>query len=185
MLARESLALSDVTLVTEPLGKIAAGLANNQYDATAIWEPDSESSIRALRDIGEDVVIFSGAGVYHEYYNFYSRADLLADPDKRREIVKLVRAIIDAAKEINTNPAVAAEAQALVAKSGHRYTVEEVAHSWPNVHFVAAFDDGLLDVLVEEEIWLAPQQSRETRSREELAKLIDRSIYEEAIATDH
>ena len=71
--------------------------------------------------------------------------------------------------------------RAMVARSGG-YTVEEVAHSWPHHGFVASFADDMLEVLVEEEVWLAGQEKRPPRSRAELAQLIDRSVYDEARA---
>jgi NitT/TauT family transport system substrate-binding protein len=182
MLARAKLTFADVTIVETPLGKIGSVVANREVDAVAIWEPDSEQALRALRSIGEDVVIFSGNGVYHERYNLCTTADALADPVKRREVVRFVRAVIDVTEEMNRDPAVAAEAQGHVAKSGGLYTVEEVALCWPNVRYVASIDEGMLDLFVEEDIWLAAEEKREPRSREMLARLIDRSAYDEAKA---
>jgi len=182
MLKTAGLTLNDVTIVETPLGKVGSVVANREVDAVAIWEPDSEQALRALRAIGEDVTIFSGSGIYHERYNLCTTADALNDPVKRRQIVTLVRAIIDAAETIKRDPAVASQAQALVAEAGGLYTVEEVALCWPHVKFVANFDDGLLDVFEEEEIWLAEEEKRKPRSREQLARLIDRSVYDEARA---
>lgn len=180
MLARAGLTMADVTVVETPLGKIGTVVANREVDAIAIWEPDSEQALRALRAIGEDVVVFSGTGVYHERYNLCTTADSLANPKRRRDIVALMRAIRDATNEINRHPGVAAEAQSLVARSGGLYTAEEVALGWPNVKFVASFDDGLLDVFSEEEVWLAAEEKRPARSRMQLATLIDRTPYDEA-----
>jgi NitT/TauT family transport system substrate-binding protein len=42
----------------------------------------------------------------------------------------------------------------------------------------------MLEVLVEEEPWVAKQQNREPRSREVLATLIDRSVVAEALAAE-
>jgi sulfonate transport system substrate-binding protein len=182
MLASAGLTMSDVTIVETPLGKIGTVVSNREVDAIAIWEPDSEQALRALRAIGEDIVVFSGNGIYHERYNLCTTADALANPGKRREIASLMRAISGACDDINRNPAVAAEAQALVAKSGGLYTAEEVALGWPNIRFVASFDDHLIELFVEEDIWLAAEEKRQPRSREELARLIDRSLYDEVRA---
>ncbi len=114
--------------------------ASKEVDAVAIWEPDSEQAVRALRTSGEDIVVFSGDQVYHERYNLCATADALANPVQRKKIVTLVRAIIDATNEMNRDPAVAAKAQALVAEAGGLYTVEEVAGCWPYVKFVATVD---------------------------------------------
>jgi sulfonate transport system substrate-binding protein len=182
MLATAGLTMADVTLVETPLGKIGTVVSNREVDAIAIWEPDSEQALRALRAIGDDVVIFSGKGIYHERYNLCTTAGALANPSKRRQIVTLTRAIIDATHEINRNPATAAKAQALVAQSGGLYTAEEIALGWPNVRYVSSFDERLLEVLFEQDVWLAAEEKRQPRSREALARLIDRSVYDEAAA---
>lgn len=182
MLKTVGLTLDDVTIVETPLGEVGKVVTNREVDAIAIWEPDSEQALHALRAIGEDVVIFSGANVYHERYNLYSTADALANPAKRAEIVRFMREVMRVTEAINTDPAVAAEAQAAVAVSGGLYTPAEVAAGWPNVKFVANFDDRLLDVFTEEDVWLAGIEKRAPRSREQLARLIDKSAYEEAKA---
>ncbi|MGD9811569.1 MAG: ABC transporter substrate-binding protein [Sphingobium sp.] len=180
MLASVGLTEADVEIVHVSLGNIGQAVTSGAVDAIAIWEPDSEQAISALRAKGEDVVIFNGQGIFHERYNLATTTAALADPDKRRQIVALMREIIRVTQAINTDPDVRAEAQALVARSGGLYSVEEVIRGWPNVRFVANWDDGLLDLFVEEDAWLAPKEGRRLRSRNELARLIDRSLYEEA-----
>jgi NitT/TauT family transport system substrate-binding protein len=176
MLEREGLKTSDVTVVEIlPLEDMVSAVEKNEIDAVAIWEPFSENVLRAL---GSDAVEFSGKGIYRELFNLNTTAGALADPGKRREIVSFMRAIIDATEEMHRNPAAA---QAMVARSGG-YTLEEVVQSWPHHGFVASFAGDMLDVLVEEEAWLAAQEGRQPRSREQLAPLIDRSVYDEARA---
>ncbi|MGE5720921.1 MAG: ABC transporter substrate-binding protein [Sphingomonadales bacterium] len=177
MLGRAGLTEADVTVVNMTrLQNVAPAIAKHEIDAVAIWEPFSENAVRAL---GSDAVEFGGEGTYRELFNLNTTAGALADPLKRREIVALMRAIMAASEELKRNPA---EGQALVARSGG-YAIEEVARSWPHHGYVASFADDMLDVLAEEEIWLAAQEGRRPRSREELAPLIDRSVYEEAKAT--
>ncbi len=182
MLQRVGLTFEDVTIVETPLGDIPKVVANKEVDAVAIWEPDSQQAVWSLRQGGEDLTIFSGAQTYHERYNLCSTAENLADPAKRKAIVAYMRAIIDATRDINTLPAVAAESQEMVARSGGLYTVEEVAQCFPNVKYVAKVDDRLLDVFEEEDVWLAGLDKRRPRSRAELAKLIDAKPYEEAMS---
>jgi NitT/TauT family transport system substrate-binding protein len=182
MLKSVGLTASDVTIVQQPLGKIGEAVTKGMVDAVAIWEPDSEQALTAFRALGEDVVIFNGDGIYHERYNLCTTTDALAVPAKRREIVSLLREIIKVTSQINTDPVVRARAQALVAESGGLYTVEEVARGWPNVKFVASFDENLLDLFVAEDIWLAPLENRKPRARKDLARLIDRTLYDEARA---
>ncbi len=176
MLEHGGLTASDVTIVNMfPLQNLVPAIEKREIDAVAIWEPFSENVLRAL---GGDAVEFSGKGIYRELFNLNTTAGALADPVKRRQIVELMRAIIDANARMNRNPA---EAQALVAGSGG-YTLEEVANSWVHHAYTAGFAEDMLDVLVEEEIWLAAEEKRQPRSREQLAPLIDRSAYEEARA---
>lgn len=42
----------------------------------------------------------------------------------------------------------------------------------------------MLDVLEEEERWVAKERNRAPRSRDELARLIDRSVVDEALASE-
>jgi len=182
MLQRVGLTFDDVTIVETPLGEIPHVVANKEVDAIAIWEPDSQQAHWALRHAGEDMLIFSGADTYHERYNLCTTAENLADPEKRAQIVAYMRAIIEATRDINSLPAVAREAQEMVARSGGLYTVAEVAQCFPNVKYVANIDEGLLDVFVEEDVWLAKLDKRQPRTREQLATLIDRSAYDEAMA---
>jgi NitT/TauT family transport system substrate-binding protein len=182
MLESAGLSIGDVTVVQTPLGEIGKVVANHEVDAIAIWEPDSEQALRALRAKGDDVLIFSGQGVYHERYNLCSTAAALADPARRQEIVRLMVAIMQACDAINGDAATAARAQQLVATSGGLYTAQEIALGWPNVRFVANYDDGLLDLFARQDPWLAAQEKRAPRTRAQLAPIIDKSAYEEARA---
>jgi NitT/TauT family transport system substrate-binding protein len=175
MLKHAGLTESDVTIVNLVPKNMVAAIEKKEVDAVAIWEPWSENALLAL---GNDHVEFSGKGVYFEHYNLNTTAGVLADPVKRREVVALVRAIIEATEEMKKNPA---EAQAMVAKSGG-YTVEEISRSWKHHTWTASFADDMLDVLTEEEAWLAGKENRTPRTRAELAPMIDRSVYEEAKA---
>lgn len=176
MLASADLALDDVEVVrVSPIEDMAKALAERKVDAVAIWEPHADNAARAL---GADAVELSGAGLYRELFNLNSTAAALADPAKRARIVGFVRAVVAAAAAIKTDPDAA---QALVAGTGG-FTAEEVARSWPHLAFPASLPDDLIDVLVDEEKWLAAQERRPPRGREELAKLIDASVLEEALA---
>jgi NitT/TauT family transport system substrate-binding protein len=102
----------------------------------------------------------------------------LDDPDKRRGIVAFVRALIDAQRWYRDSPAAAQE---FVAETlGH--PAELMERVWEDERFGGELVADLLDVMEEEELWLAEQESRQPRTRDELAPLIDRSIAEEALA---
>lgn len=176
MLEQAGLTEADVTVVNfMPLEDVDEAIAKHEIDAVAIWEPFSENALRAL---GGDAIEFSGKGIYTEHYNLNTTAAALADPVKRKQIVTLMQEIIRQTGEMNRDPSAA---HALVAKSG-KYPVEEVARSWPHHDYYAGIADDMLEVLVVEEKWLAGQEKRQPRTREQLAQLIDWSAYEEALA---
>lgn len=176
MLATAGLSFDDIIVVQiNPLQRMVTAIAGNEVDAVVIWEPHSENALRVL---GADAIEFSGKGIYRELFNLNTTAGALADPVKRQRIVRLVRAIIDATRKIQRDPS---EAQSLVAASGG-YSLEEVQGSWKHHSFVASFAEDMLDVLEQEEIWLAGMEGRTPRSRAVLSTLIDRSVYAEALA---
>lgn len=176
MLAREGLSYADIEAVgVTPLSDMTTALVDRRVDAVVIWEPYSENSVRAMKG---DVIEFSGEGIYSERFNLNSTAENLADPVKRAKIVAFVRAVIDAAEATRANPA---KAQALVSQIGG-HPIDEVRNGWKHHAFNADYPEDMLDVLVEEEKWLANQENRSPRGRAELSRLIDRSVYEEALA---
>ena len=176
MLAREGMTFADVTIKdVMPYKAMVDALKNGEVDAISIWEPHSENAMRAL---GSDGIELPGQGVYRELFNLNTTAATLNDPAKRARIVEFVRALIDTTDAMNRDPR---RAQELVAAAGG-YTVEEVAASWKHHAFTANFPDDMLDVMVDEEAWLAALQKRAPRSRDALAKLIDRTVYDEARA---
>src|SRR5690606_1076797 len=122
---------------------------------------------------------FGGEGVYRELFNLNTTAENLADPASRAKIVAFVRAVIEAAAETRRDPV---RAKALVVEAGG-FAPKDVEHSWKHHGFTASLPADLLDVLVVEEQWLAAQDKRPARAREQLAALIDRSVYEEALAS--
>ncbi|MCW2362531.1 MULTISPECIES: ABC transporter substrate-binding protein [Sphingobium] len=179
MLAQAGLSYDDIEVVRTPgpLSEMTKALAERRVDAVIIWEPESENSARAL---GNDLIEFSGDGVYAEQFNLNSTAENLADPIKRKKIVRFVRAVIDAAAALRKDPAAA---QALVVERGG-HSVEEVQTAWKHHAFNADYPADLLDIMTEEEQWLAERDKRPARSRAQLARLIDRSVYEEALALE-
>ena len=176
MLKHAGLSSSDIVLVPlRDLSKAVDVAGAGEADAVAIWEPYSED-VRAL--LGDDAIAFSGEGIYRERFNLNTTAGKLSDPAKRQQIVAFVRAIMIAARAIEEDPAAA---KALVVKAGG-FTPVQVERAWQHHSFPAALAPDLLDVLVEEERWLADAEKRQPRSREQLSSLIDRSIIDEAAA---
>ena len=171
-----SIDLSAADVVTVPLRtrEMTPAILAGEVDAIVIWEPESE---RAFAALDADAVHFQDPSIYRELFNLNTTAQALADSRKRAQIVRLIRALITAAKQSETAPA---KIWSLVAeRSG--YPLDLVAASWPHHRFPAALPDDLLDVLVAQETWLAAQTGRSARPREALAQLIDASVLAEAL----
>ena len=178
MLAKEGLSFADIVPVSvTPLSGMTEALRKGEVDAVVIWEPESENAAQVL---GSDLIEFHGDEVYRELFNLNSTAEALADPARRAKIVRFVRGVIDAAAEIRRDPA---RAKPLVVAAGS-FNPQDVEESWKHHRWSANLPADLLDVLVEEEKWLATRDKRAPRSREQLATLIDTSIYEEALRLD-
>ena len=174
LLASAGMTVADVEVVRIlPLGDMHRALAAGEVDAVTIWEPYMEDAVAAL---GDDVIEFSGKGIYREIFNLNTTAANLADPEKRPKIVAFVRSVMDAAAAIRNTPAVA---WPLVHRSGG-HSMEIVERAWPHHAYPAQLAPDLLDVMATEELWLAHMDGREARSRDALAVLIDPSVSEEA-----
>src|SRR6188768_2682536 len=178
MLATAGLSFDDITAVPlTPLSAMTEALRKGEVDAVAIWEPEGVNSEQAL---GADAVVFDGDGVYAELFNLNTTAGALADPVKRAQIVRFVRAIIDATADLRKDPA---RAQQLSVEFG-KFAPDDVADSWEHHRFNASPLAQTLDVLVLQEQWLAARENRTPRTREQLATLIDTTAYQEALALE-
>lgn len=151
---------------------------NPTVDAIAAWEPYPQLALDELGGTGPegDGIVFQDRDVYREIVNLHSTEAKLADPVTRRGIVAFVRSMISAAKWYRDNPELA---QSFVADElGH--PVDLMDRVWEDERFAGILAPDLLDVLEEEEVWLANQDGRTPRTREQLAPLIDASIAAEA-----
>lgn len=175
MLAGAHLSEADVTLVPiNPVTQMSAALKDRRIDAISMWEPEAE---RAIAAVGSDAIAFQNPRVYRELFNLNTSAKVLADPAKRRAIVELLRSLIASSGEIRRRPR---QYWPLIAGKLN-YTPETVSKSWPNLRYAGGLAPDLLDVMVEEEIWVAKERNRTPRTRSQLASLIDRSLIDEAI----
>lgn len=178
MLKTVGMTESDVTVVRMfPLQKMPPALKSGEVDAITIWEPEIQI---AQELIGDDAIELGGRGVYRELFNLNTTAENLANPVKRRQIVAFVRALIEASRQIRENPEVA---WPLVAKSSG-YDEGIISRAWHHHAFAGGLAYDLLDVLEEEEVWVAKERNRKPRTRAELATLIDTSVLREALAQD-
>jgi ABC-type nitrate/sulfonate/bicarbonate transport system substrate-binding protein len=183
MLRTAGLTQDDVVLVNLPpakgdetgLDQMSEALTSGEVDAISIWEPEPEDAIHKL---GEDAVVLQDRSVYREVFNLHARAPDLADPARRRSIVRFVRALADATKALKKDP----EPYWPHVSEVTGFNLEEISWGWPEMEFPVEIIPDMLDVLETEEAWVAIASNREPRPRAELAKFIDRSVVEEALA---
>ena len=183
MLRSAGIEESEVTIVNLPRAEntlasidlMSDALQKGEVDVISIWEPEPEDAIHKL---GDDAIVLQDRSVYREVFNLHARAPDLADPEKRRSIVAFVRAVADATAALKKDP----EPYWPHISSVTKYTHEQIGWGWPEMEFPVHIIPDMLDVLEVEEAWVAGNMNREPRSRDELAKLIDYSVLEEALA---
>ena len=173
MLRTVGLQQSDVTLVSSPNTAMAAALTKGEADAISMWEPESENAARA---IGKDAIIFQDNKVYRELYSVYSTTDVINDPRRRKELVAFVRATLAAAADLQKDP----KRYFPLISEKTKHPQDQIARSWEHHGFPLRVAPDLLDLITEEEKWVAAQQNRMPRSRAELATFIDETILKEA-----
>ena len=173
MLRSAGVAESDVTIVTAPATGMAAAIMRGEADAISMWEPESQNAAEAL---GSDAVIFQNNKVYRELFSVYSSTDVLENPKRRAELVEFVRALVGQVRDVQKDPK---RFFPLFSKvTGHPEA--QIARGWEHHAFPLAVPADLLDIITEEEKWVAAGQQRTPRSRTELASFIDQSIIREA-----
>jgi NitT/TauT family transport system substrate-binding protein len=165
-----------VTVVpVTPITQMPVLLKNREVDAVAIWEPESENSAAAL---GPDAIVLQDRKVYRELFNLQTSTKVLSDPAKRRALVEFLKSLATASESLRARPQ---QFWPLLA-SKLNYTEAVIAKSWPNLRYAGSMADDLLDVMVEEERWVAKERKRTPRSREQLAVFIDKSLLADASA---
>jgi NitT/TauT family transport system substrate-binding protein len=173
-LATAGLTPAEVTIVPlSPLSRMPTALAGGEIDALTIWEPEIQ---RAADLVGADAIEFQDRRVYRELFNLHATAASLADPAKRREIVSFVRAVLSASVRIRERPS---DAWPVVAASTG-YDAALIEKVWHHESFPGTLAGDLLDVMLDEDVYLAPERNRAPRARAELAKLIDDSVLRDA-----
>jgi sulfonate transport system substrate-binding protein len=186
MLRSAGLKEQDVTLVNLPPAaagaaasapskfRMAEALARGEADVMATFEPEPAIAVQLL---GKDAIVLQDRKVYREAFNLNARGKDLADPEKRRAIVRFVRAVADASKALKKNPAPYLEDISGVIG----FSADQIRLGWPETEFPVHIIPDMLDVLEVEEQWLAQTANRPPRSRAELARFIDRSVVKEAL----
>src|SRR6185369_10136632 len=115
---------------------------------------------------------------YRELFDLHATAESLADPTKRRTIVRFVRSLVTASEQIRNDPTVVYPL--MTGPTGVSQSV--LAESFKYERYAGTLVSDLLDQLVTEEVWHAKQNNRTARSRTELAKLVDTSVLQDALA---
>jgi NitT/TauT family transport system substrate-binding protein len=173
MLESAGLTESDVTIIETPRDGMAAAVIKGNADAIAMWEPESQKAVEGL---GGDAVVFQDNRLYRELFSLYSTTDVMSDPKRRPELIAFVRALLAATAAVKERPRQYFPVIARVTN----HPEEWVAKSWEHHRFPVAMPADMLDVMVREDAWLARNQKRAPRTREQLASYLDTSILAEA-----
>jgi len=177
MLASVQLTPADVTVLGDiDLPQLSDALVEGRVDAISMWSPEPEEAALAL---GEDAIAFSGEGIYREIFSINTTAQILADPARRRDIRAFLAALLAANDEMAADPG---RARQLVTARMTDYAPDVIAAAWPHHRYLAGKVPDLLDVMAEQEQWVARVDGRAARPREALAALIDYSLLEEVLA---
>ena len=148
MLKSAGLQESDVTLVTVDRNAMANAVVKREADAISMWEPEAQA---ALEGLGGDASVFENIALYREWFSLYTTTDVLNDVKQREALVEFVRALLAAADNVRSRPQ---EAIPIVARAINQ-TEAVVKGAWPHHAFPAALPKEMLDVLTEEEGWVA------------------------------
>ena len=175
LLQTAKLTEADVTFVPiAPLTDMSVALKDGRVDAVSMWEPESERCIAAL---GKDAIVLQDRRLYRELFNLNTSTKVLADPAKRRAVVELLRSLIAASERLRSRPK---EFWPYISTKLN-YTPESISRSWPELRYAGSMAKDLLDVMEEEERWVAKERNRTPRTRARLSTLIDATLLQEAL----
>ena len=176
MARKAGLSETDVTAVAVPLPDMPAAIKRGDVDAIAIWEPQAHNSQQIL---GSDAIVFQDRSVYRELFDLNTTAGVLADPPKRRALVGAVARIITASEQVTSRPP---SVWPLVSS---KINVSEpvISAVWSHFRFAGGLPRDLLDVMIEEERWVAALQKREPRPRAAIERLVDATVLRDAVAS--
>ncbi|KAI0814078.1 periplasmic binding protein-like II [Xylaria sp. FL0064] len=181
LLATVGLSPSDYTIVfggaclKTPCGAgtFPAMLQSGTIDAIGMWEPSVQLGAEA---IGADAIIFEQT-TYREIYTLATTAEKLADPAKRKEIVAFVAALVKAEDVFRTDPDKVIDKAAAAVKT-NATLFREV---WPVHRWTARNPLDIVEVMLEEDKYVARADGRTAMSSDVLETLVDRSLLEDAL----
>ena len=172
MLKTVNLTEADITFA--PATEMTQALVDRKIDAIAMWDPETAKAAAA---IGNDAITFQDPKVYRELFNLNTTSKVLADPAKRRAVVEFMRSLLTAIDRYKAKP----QDYWPLVSSKVNCPVDLLEKSWPELHHNQNIAADLLDVMVEEDVWVAKERNRTPRTRAQLATLIDDSILKEAM----
>jgi len=173
MLRTAKLEEADVTIVGMPVADMAAAMKRGDVDAVSGWEPGAHDAITAL---GVDAVVFQDRSVYRELFDLNTTTAVLNEPVRRRALVDTVRAIVTASRQVREQP----PGVRPLLSSKINVPESTISTVWPHFTFAGGLPADMLDVLTEEEQWVAVQQKRAPRPRAQLQMLVDDSVLRDA-----
>ncbi len=142
----------DVTIRSGTADTLPTLLANGTVAAVTMWEPSPQV---AMDRIGSDAIEFQDRSVYREIVSLHSKAETLANPEKRRGIVAFVRSLMEAQRQFREQP----------------------ENAKPRVTKALSMDAALLDKVWHNEQWLGtprPRHPRRPGRRRRLGRRADR-----------
>ncbi|KAF1996006.1 periplasmic binding protein-like II [Amniculicola lignicola CBS 123094] len=176
---------SDYTLVSgntctaEPCGSrtLPAMLTGGQIDAIGFWEPVIEIASRSIGP--SNAIIFSNFTVYREIFSLHTTTEKLNNPAKRKEIVEFIRALEKATKLFRDEP------EKVYARAAKAVKVKEdlLRAVWDHHFWPGTIPADLLEVLTEEDKFIARTENRAAMSQSTLKGMIDTSILDEVRGT--
>ena len=147
------------------LGARGTTTMNNSYGQTSTYATTIKGNAVTLARLGTQ-------------NNLNTTAAKLADPGKRQQMVELTRHIIKASQQLKVD-----------LKPGHEWLAKATGYepalierAFAHHDYCATIVPDQLDVLLDQELWIAKEQGRTPRTRGQLATLLDYSVYREAAA---
>jgi NitT/TauT family transport system substrate-binding protein len=180
-LAMANVAPDEIVNMT-PTDAVTA-LQNDSVDAISSWEPQARFAADLLGPDAQTLPVKQDS--YIERFNIVTTADKLKDPKKRDAIIRFVRILMEASGKIYERPG---DTKTMVSRDLGMES-QQLTSVWPEFDFPANIptsdsikieSDNLLKSLVEIEKINAKADKRPARDENELERLIDTSIWEEA-----
>jgi NitT/TauT family transport system substrate-binding protein len=167
---------SDVTAIAVALPDMPAAVMGGDVDAIAIWEPQAYNSEQML---GADAIVFQDRSVYRELFNLNTTTEVLADPARRQTLVAAVARIVTASGQVTSRP----PGVWPLVSSKINVPAPTISAVWKHFRFAGGLPRDLLDVMIEEERWVAGMQKREPRPRAAIEQLVDATVLRDAMAS--